>query len=244
MANNKKFDINEYIHIGYENYDLYISQYGGAADDAISKDANKYLKLIIDKYNIILDEVEDVLDIHSKSTIQKRIVPILKAKGCLYIVKPVRDLLYAYMGESQYLEAYNKGLAGVSCPNFYSNIHEENIKLLKDSKIKKTWLRKKLFFSEECLTESIKEIFSKEVIITKDDKEVVIYEDLTVAEINKIIKKKVVSENKIREKFKLLNGLQVKRRISKGEIILNFRIVMTNEGKRSPLVRYSISNKI
>lgn len=240
MANNKKLNIDEYIHIGHETYSQYFAHYGHDIDIKISEDANKYLKMLTGDFNIIIDDVQEILDMHSKSTVQNRIVPKLKSEGSLYIVKPVRDLLYSYLGESQYISAYSEGTNGYCDLDFKSALHKENIKLLKDFKIKKTWLRKRLFFTRESVSKCIEDTFSKEVITFKDKKKIVEYQKLTNDEVNRIINNKVLSENTIKDKLNLKNGLQVQRRISKGEILLGFRIAMLNEGKRPALVRYSV----
>ena len=241
MANNKKFNIDEYNHIGYENYDSYLEYYYEDIDIAISNDTNKYLKALINEYNIIIDDVQEIFDIHSKSTMQKKVVPILKSKGCLYIVKPVRDLIYAYMGESQYIDSYRRCTNGFCDLDFESDTHKENIELIQKYKLKKNWLRKRLFFTEEALRQSTLELFSKEVIDFESDEKVIKYDTLTSEDIDIIIENKVLSENKIKEIFGLTNGLQVKRRINKNEIKLIFRVAMVNEGSRAPLIRYSIN---
>jgi len=241
MANNKKFNIDEYTYIGYENYNQYFNKYGKDIDLKISEDANKYLKMLTKEFNIIIDDVQEILDMQSKSTVQNKIVPRLKEGGCLYIVKPVRDLLYSYMNEDQYKAAYSEGTHGYCDLEFESNLHKENIKILKDFRIRKTWLRKRLFFTHQSLFECIEDVFSKESVKIENNKEVVEYEKLSSDEINRIIKNKVLSENAIKDKLNLKNGLQIQRRIKKGDIDLNFRIAMLNEGKRPALVRYSVN---
>lgn len=241
MANNKKFDIDEYIYLGYETYSQYFAKYGYDIDKKISEDANKYLKMLIGDYRIIIDDVQEILDMQSKTTIQNKIVPKLKEQGSLYIVKPVRDLLYSYLGERQYKKAYSEGTNGYYDFKFESDLHKENIKLLKDFKIRKTWLRKRLFFTHESVFKCIEDTFSKEVITIENNKEIVEYQKLNSDEINKIIKNKVLSENAIKDRLNLKNALQIQRRIQKGDIKLNFRIAMQNEGKRPALVRYSVN---
>lgn len=241
MANNKKFNIDEYIHVGYETYSQYFAKYGYDIDKKISEDANKCLKMLVGDFNIIIDDVQEILDMQSKSTIQNKIVPKLKEEGALYIVKPIRDLLYSYMNEKQYIAAYAEGTNGYCDLMFESALHKENIKLLKDFKIKKTWLRKRLFFTHESLFKCIEDTFSKEVIAIENNKEKVEYQKLSSDEINEIIKNKVLSENAIKDRLNLKNALQIKRRIEKGDIHLNFRIAMQNQGKRPALVRYFVN---
>lgn len=241
MANNKKFNIDEYSYLGCETYGQYHSKYGKNIDAKIAEDANKYLKMLTGEFNIIIDDVQEILDMQSKATMQQRIVPKLKEHECLYIVKPVRDLLYSYMGERQYKAAYSEGTCGYCDLSFDSDLHKENIKLLADFKIRKTWLRKRLFFTQQSLFKCIEDVFSREVVTIENKKEVIKYQKLSNDEINRIIKDGVLSENTIKDKLNLKNALQIQRRIERGDIALNFRIAMTNEGTRPALVRYLVS---
>lgn len=235
MANHNKFDIKKYIHCGFSSYEEYkevAAKLGRAVHEMVIDDAYEYLDLIESGYNFILEDVQDILDISNRNTIQTK---IMKDIDKMYINKAVKDLLYLATGK-----VYRLGLSdsakeiGVD-DAYLKEFEKELLDKCKKLNLRPSFLIKRTFMKESDVKEAIRKIFKKEQI----EDGVKHYVEITEEEINLIMKNGLKSDKTIRNELGLSNLNQIQRRISKGTLDGYIgRFALISEESKVPLVRY------
>ena len=236
MANHNKFDINNYIHFGYstyEEYEEFAKKLGTAANYFVIEDAYKYLDLIEDGYKLVVEDIQEILDISNRNTIQTQ---IMKDIDKMYINKAVKDLLYLATGKlyKQGISAFEKEM-GID-EEYLKEFEKELLDKCKKLNLKQSFLIKRTFMKEEDVKEAICKVFKKEKV-NKDG--VKYYVDISEEEIDLIMKYGLKSDKTIRTKLGFSNLNQIQRRIKRGDLKgYRGRFVLLSEERKLPLVRY------
>lgn len=230
--NNKKLNLDNYIYFGFATYEEYFEVYKDveSVEDAIVDDAKKYLELIRSGYKYTIDKIMDITDISNRTTIQGKFVQHFKA---MYIVKPVKNLIYVLLNEEKYYEQYQSKMRG-SYIDFLIDTEVDNKVLrrkimdfyeldLKGTSINKEFIRKKLFFKKEDLKLSIKEVFK----ISNGES----YIDIPDKYLNRIIKEKVKSQKTLMNEYGLLGTTQFNRYIKSKKIAVDLKIVIPSNSE-------------
>ena len=244
--NNKKLNLDNYIHFGFATYEEYFEVYGDveSVEDTIVEDTKKYLELIRNGYKYTLDKIMSITDISNRTTIQTKFTQHFKA---MYIVKPVKNLIYVLLNEEKYYEQYQLKMKG-SYIDFLIDTEGNNNILrkkimdfydldLRGASITKEFIRKKLFFRREDLKASIKEVFKI------SDGET--YIDIPDRYLNRIIRENVKSQKTLVDEYGLLGTTQFNRYIRSGKIVVDLKIVIpcNSESKnKRDMARYLIGN--
>lgn len=235
MANNNKFDINKYVHFGYSTYEEYekvAKKMGTSSHCFVIRDAYKYLDLIESGYKLVLEDIQYILDISNRNTIQTK---IMRNIDKMYINKPVKDILYLAAGKT-----YRRGVSdsekeiGID-DKYLIEFEKELLDKCNKLNLRPSFLIKRTFMKEEDIKEAICKIFKKEEV--KDG--VKHYVDITEEEINLIMKNGLKSDKRIRNELGFSNLNQIQRRISNGTLE-NFigRFALISEDSKVPLIRY------
>lgn len=241
MANHNKFDINNYIHFGYSTYEEYenvAKSLGVAVYELVINDAYKYLDLIGNGYTFVLEDIQDILDISSKNTIQTK---IMKNIDKMYINKPVKDLLYLASGK-----VYKNGISdsekeiGID-KEYLLEFEKELLDKCEKLKVKPSFLIKKTFMKKNDIEEAICKMFKKE-LVQKEDK---VYVDISKEEIELIMKNGLKSDKTLRAEYDFSNLNQIQRRIKSG-LLEGYvcRFALVEEETKLPMIRYLIDKII
>lgn len=240
MANYNKFNIDNYIYYGFSSYKEYkevADTRGIAVHELVIEDAYKYLDLIESGYSFVLEDIQDILDISNRNTIQTK---MMRDIDKMYINKPVKDLLYLASGKI-YRDGFSDSAKEIGIDDIYLKEFEKDL-LDKCNKLNLTpsFLIKRTFMKEEDVKEAICKIFKKEEV--KDG--VKYYVDISEEEINLIMRNGLKSDKTIRNKLGFSNLNQIQRRISKGTLE-NYigRFALISEDSKVPLIRYLFNKK-
>lgn len=236
----KLLNIENYIHFGYATYEEYFEVYEDvqSVEDAIVEDTKKYLELIKAGYKYTLDTLMELTDISNRTTMQVKFVQHFKA---MYIVKPVKNLIYVLLNEKKYYKQYKEKMSG-SYIEFLIDTENDDRKIkkkiidfyeidLKGIKINKEFIRKKLFFNKEDLKISIKEVFK---IVDNNS-----YIDIPDKYLNRIIKDGVKSQKTLVKNYGIIGTTQFNRYVKSARIPVELKIVIPNNSEtKKDMVRY------